>query len=94
MSLPIYIPEFVRLGITKVRESQFQTSVDTGSWLTIKNGSYTRRTWLFTGRQCVRVQRHLCRACAKSYSEQSPLLVRGSWYSRQVRRSAVDRWHN
>ena len=26
-----------------------------GSRLTIKNGSYTRRPWFFTGRQCVRV---------------------------------------
>jgi transposase-like protein len=63
-----------------------------GSRLTIKNGSYTRRPWFFTGRQRVRVQRHLCHACAKSYSEQSALLVRGSWYAREVRRCAVDHW--
>jgi len=63
-----------------------------GSTLTIKNGSYTRRPWFFTGRQCVRVQRHLCHACAKSYAEQSALLVRGSWYAREVRRCAVDHW--
>ena len=49
------------------------------STLTIKNGSYTRRPWFFSGRQRVRVQRHLCHACGQSYSEQSPLLVRGSW---------------
>ena len=65
-----------------------------GSTLTIKNGSYTRRPWFFSGRQCVRVQRHLCHACAKSYSEQSALLVRGSWYAREVRRSAVDHWQH
>jgi len=65
-----------------------------GSRLTIKNGSYTRRPWFFSGRQSVRVQRHLCHACAKSYAEQSALLVRGSWYSREVRRSAVDHWHD
>ena len=65
-----------------------------GSRLTIKNGSYTRRPWFFTGRQRVRVQRHLCHACAKSYAEQSALLVRGSWYSREVRRSAVDHWQH
>jgi transposase-like protein len=63
-----------------------------GSRLTIKNGGYTRRPWFFSGRQRVRVQRHLCHACAKSYSEQSALLVRGSWYAREVRRSAVDHW--
>ena len=40
------------------------------------------------------MQRHLCRACAKSYSEQSALLVRGSWYAREVHRSAVDHWQH
>lgn len=65
-----------------------------GSMLTIKNGGYTRRPWFFSGRACVRVQRHLCHACAKSYSEQSALLVRGSWYAREVRRSAVDHWQH
>jgi len=63
-----------------------------GSTLTIKNGSYTRKPWFFSGRQTVRVQRHLCHACGQSYSEQPPLLVRGSWYAREVRRSAVDHW--
>jgi len=62
------------------------------STLTIKNGSYTRRPWFFSGRARVRVQRHLCHACGISYSEQSALLVRGSWYAREVRRSAVDHW--
>lgn len=64
------------------------------STLTIKNGSYTRRPWLFSGRERVRVQRHLCRACGQSYSEQSALLVRGSWYAREVRRCAVDHWQH
>lgn len=40
------------------------------------------------------MQRHLCHACAKSYSEQSALLVRGSWYAREARRSAVDHWQH
>jgi len=65
-----------------------------GSRLTIKNGSYTRLPWSFRGREQVRVQRHLCHACAKSYSEQSALLVRGSWYAREVHRSAVDHWQH
>jgi transposase-like protein len=63
-----------------------------GSTLTIKNGGYLRHPWLFAGRQTVRVQRHLCHACHSSYSEQSALLVGGSWYAREVRRSAVDHW--
>ena len=65
-----------------------------GSRLTIENGSYTRRLWFFAGRQHVHVPRHLCHACAKSYSEQAALLVRGSWYARAVRRSAVDHWQH
>lgn len=65
-----------------------------GSMLTIKNGSYRRRPWFFTGRETVRVQRHLCHACQGSYSEQSPLLVRGSWYAREVHRAAVDHWQH
>ena len=65
-----------------------------GSRLTIKNGGYTRKPRFFTGRQAMRVQRHLCHACAKSCAEQSALLVRGSWYAREVHRSAVDHWQH
>jgi len=65
-----------------------------GSRLTIKNGGYLRQPWTFRGREQVRVQRHVCRACAKSYSEQSALLIRGSWYAREVHRSAVDHWQH
>ena len=46
------------------------------------------------GRQAVRVQRHRCYACHKTYSEQSALLVRGSWYAREVHRSAIDHWQH
>jgi hypothetical protein len=62
-----------------------------GSW-TIKNGSYTRRPWTLEGRQVVRVQRHLCQQCGKSYAEDSAWLVRGSWYGREVHRCAIDHW--
>jgi transposase-like protein len=65
-----------------------------GSTLTIKNGSYRRHPWFLSGRETVRVQRHLCHACTKSYSEQSALLVRGSWYAREVHRAAVDHWQH
>jgi transposase-like protein len=57
-------------------------------------GSYTRHPWFLEGRREVRVPRHMCRACAKTYSEQSALLVRGSWYAREVHRSAVDHWQH
>src|SRR6266851_5184904 len=63
-----------------------------GETLTCKHGSYVRRPWFFDGRQRVRVQRHLCYRCHTTYSEQSALLVRGSWYAREVQRSAIDHW--
>jgi hypothetical protein len=44
------------------------------------------------GRHEVRVQRHLCNRCKSTYSEQSPLRVRGSWYAREVHRAAIDYW--
>lgn len=65
-----------------------------GSRVTIKNGSYTRHPWGFEGRDSVRIQRHLCRSCGKTYAETSPLLVRGSWYYRAVHRAAVDHWQH
>jgi hypothetical protein len=45
-------------------------------------------------RETVRVQRHLCQACHRSYAEQSALLVGGSWYAREVHRAAVDHWQH
>jgi len=63
-----------------------------GSMLTIKNGSYMRRPWFFEGRRRVRVQRHLCHSCHKSYSEQVAELVRGSWYAREAHRASIDYW--
>jgi hypothetical protein len=62
--------------------------------LTIKNGSYQRHPWSLAGRQTVRVQRHWCYTCAASYAEQSALLVRGSWYGRDVHRCAIDHWQH
>jgi len=63
-----------------------------GSTHTCRNGSYTRHPWYFDGRRAVRVQRHLCHDCGRTYSEQSALLVRGSWYGREVHRWAIDHW--
>lgn len=65
-----------------------------GATLTCKWGAYTRRPWFFAGRQTVRVQRHRCGACRRTYAEQSALLVRGGWYAREVRRCAVDHWQH
>ncbi len=63
-----------------------------GDTLTSKWGFYTRHPWTLAGRQVVRVQRHWCERCGRTYSEQSPWLVRGSWYAREVHRFAVDHW--
>ncbi len=59
---------------------------------TCKWGSYTRRPWTLTGRTVVRVARHHCRRCGRTYAEESPWLVRRGWYGRDVRRCAVDLW--
>jgi transposase-like protein len=65
-----------------------------GDTLTQKYGSYRRHPWFLTGRQVIRVQRHRCHRCRKTYSEQSALLVRGSWYAREVHRCALDHWQH
>lgn len=65
-----------------------------GDSLTSKWGSYTRRPWSFEGRKPVKVQRHRCEGCQATYSEQSALLVRGSWYAREVHRYAIDHWQH
>ena len=61
---------------------------------TCKHGFYERRTWFFEGQGRVRVQRHYCYRCERTYSEQSPYLVRGSWYGREVHRRAIDQWQH
>ena len=65
-----------------------------GDTLTCKWGRYTRHPWTLAGRQTVRVQRHRCERCQRTYSEQSPWLVRGSWYAREVHRCAIDTWQH
>ena len=57
-------------------------------------GWYTRHPWTLAGRQVVRVQRHSCERCDRTYSEQSPWLVRGSWYAREVHRFTLDHWQH
>ena len=66
-----------------------------GGTSTSRWGTYARYPWtLGQGRQAVRVQRHKCYACDKTYSEQSALWVRGSWYARDVHRCSVDHWQH
>jgi len=36
------------------------------------------------------MQRHLCRGCGRSYSEQVPELVERSWYTRAIHRKVID----
>lgn len=57
-------------------------------------GPYVRRPWFLTGRRNLRVQRHKCLDCQRTYSEQSAVLVRGSWYAREVHRCAIDQWQH
>jgi len=65
-----------------------------GSSATCKWGRYARNPWFLTGRRRVWVQRHYCRVCDKTYAEQSGLLIRGSWYAREVHRCAIDHWQH
>lgn len=65
-----------------------------GKRMTRKNGTYARHPWFFDGRRTVRVQRHWCHICKRTYSEQSALLVGGSWYAREVHRLAIDHWQH
>ncbi len=66
---------------------------------TVKHGTYKCRPWFLDGRRTVTVQRHKCNNCSSqgktfTYSEKSPLLVRGSWYAREVRRYSIDLWQH
>jgi transposase-like protein len=65
-----------------------------GDTLTCKWGSYVRQPWYLEGRRQVRVQRHRCEPCHRTYSESSALLIRGGWYAREVRRCAIDHWQH
>ena len=61
---------------------------------TRKHGVYMRYPWTLEGRQEVRVQRHWCLLCKRSYSEKSAELVEKGRYARDVRRKAVDDWQH
>ena len=63
-----------------------------GSMVTVKWGGYMRHPWFLEGRRQVWVQRHKCETCGRTYGEGSALLIRGSWYAREVHRCALDHW--
>jgi len=70
-----------------------------GDTETIRYGTYVCHPWFLDGRRAVVVQRHKCNRCSASgktftYSEQSPLLIRGGWYAREVRRHTIDWWQH
>ncbi len=66
---------------------------------TVKYGTYTSHVWFLDGRREVVVQRHKCNSCSASgqtftYSERSALLIRRSWYAREVQRCSADHWQH
>jgi transposase-like protein len=63
-----------------------------GSTWTTKYGSYYRHPFRLWGREWVRVQRHWCAPCGRTYGEENPGLPRKAWYGREVQRQAVDGW--
>src|SRR5262245_21967535 len=65
-----------------------------GKTETWRHGTYRRQPWTRSGRQTVVVQRHWCVPCGRTYSEQSALWVRGSWYGREVQRFSLDHWQH
>jgi len=73
-------------------EEEWRQCPHCGSKETCKNGTYLRHPQTLNGVKEVRIQRHLCRDCGKSYHEERPDLVPGSWYGRDVHRLAVDHW--
>lgn len=71
--------------LQSLRELARRTAWDWRQWphcgdtLTCKWGGYVRHPWTLAGRHPVRGQRHRCERCGRTYSEESPWLVRGSW---------------
>jgi hypothetical protein len=66
---------------------------------TIRYGTYLSHAWFLDGRREMVTQRHKCNRCSAggkmvTYSEQSALRVRGSWYAREVHRYSVDLWQH
>jgi len=73
-------------ALTQRTEREWRRCPWCGSTWTSKNGSYLRHPWMRNGRQTVRIQRHRCFVCGRSYGEEQAGLVRRSWYGRAVHR--------
>ncbi len=102
---PMNIIDRARRFVEALRELSQRTAWDwrrcpkCGDTDTLKYGTYTCFPWFLEGRRAVVVQRHKCHRCSGSgktftYSEQSALRVRGSWYAREVHRYGVDLWQH
>jgi transposase-like protein len=100
MSKPVNIIERGRVFVESLRAMAGRTVWDwrrcprCESDETQRYGSYVRYPWGLAGQEEVVVRRHLCLPCDSTYSEQSPWLVRGSWYKREVHRYSVDLWQH
>lgn len=84
--------EFVH-ALTELRDrtaAAWRKCPHCGSENTILYGFYYRHPWALFRRLDVRVQRHRCKRCGKTYAETSPDLVFKSWYTRSVHRLCVD----
>lgn len=75
-------------------EDEWKRCPRCGSTMTCRWGFYWRRPWCFFGRKKVRVQRHYCHGCRRTYSETIAWLVARSWYAREVHRCAIDHWQH
>jgi transposase-like protein len=80
-----FVESLLSLGKRDWRECPY-----CGRRATRRNGSYLRRPFGDHGRTARRVQRHWCHVCRKTYSEQAPDLIRRGWYTRAVRRKAME----
>jgi hypothetical protein len=100
VSQPVHIIDRARAFVQSLRELAARSAwewrrcpycgrTDTQKW-----GTYSRHPWYFEGRKVVVVQRHHCRSCQRTYSEQPAWLVPGSWYAREVHRYAIDHWQH
>lgn len=61
-----------------------------GSTLTKKNGTYERTLRDLGGIRTIRVQRHRCCACGRTFSDDIPEIARHRWYTRRVQRKYLD----
>jgi hypothetical protein len=97
---PMNIIERGKAFVQRLRELAERSAWDwrhcpkCGDTATKKIGGYWVHPWTLGGRQDVRIQRHWCDRCSSSYSEESPFLVRGSWYAREVHRFTIDHWQH